>query len=131
MGCKGFSLLETIVAFIILSIFMMMVINAVVQDSVRAHKITDTYDIISVAENAISEVKLHLSDQRINNLYQGTASTGYTWQAAVIEDDGSEKNNTGISTKHTGRSRINLYIHDSNKRQRLHIETIFFAGNSL
>lgn len=130
MNSKGFSLLETIIAFMILSVFMMVIINTVVQNSARGHKVTDIYEIMSIAENAMSEVKIKLSSRMIQDIYQGKTAAGYSWQARVEKDE--KKGEAAMeSVRERNLFRINLYVHDSARTERMHLETVFFTGDSL
>lgn len=82
---KGFTLLEVIVAFAILSIVTVTSIGIATQNSIRADKFKKQLSAIEVAENALAEINGMLLFEKPQNTvrYQGKLDNGFYWRSTI------------------------------------------------
>ena len=118
---EGFTLIEIVIAFTILAIGTVLVVNVVTQSSIRANRVNEYLAAMNTLESAVAIVRHEFAGYNIKKKYHGTQSGGYKWIAEVLGDvnlgdEGSRKN-------------INLYriqfqvFHDKSKTQ-LELTTI-------
>jgi len=112
---EGFSLIEIIIAFTILAIGTVLVVNVVTQSSIRVNRVNEYLAAMNTLESAVAIVRHEFAGHNMKKKYHGAQSDGYKWIAEVLGsvnlgDEGSRKN-------------INLYriqfqvFHDKNKTQ--------------
>lgn len=82
---KGFTLLEVIIAFAILSIVTMTSIGIATQNSIRSNKLNKQLSAIEVAENALAEINGMLLFEKPENAvrYQGKLDNGFYWRSNI------------------------------------------------
>ena len=82
---KGFTLLEVIIAFAILSIVTVTSIGIATQNSIRSDKFKKQLSAIEVAENALAEINGMLLFEKPENAvrYQGKLDNGFYWRSTI------------------------------------------------
>jgi len=82
---KGFTVIEVIIAFIILSIVTVVAVSVVTQNTLRTHRIEKQLMAMEIAENALAEIngKIIFKTLQVGGEYQGETNNGYEWKAAV------------------------------------------------
>ena len=92
---SGFTLIEIVIAFTILSIATVLVVNVVTQSSMRVDKVNQHLAMMNTIESAIAVLRSEIAQHEIKKNYQGFDDNGYQWVAEVIRrinsDSGSIK----------------------------------------
>lgn len=85
MSQAGFTVLEVVVAFTILSIVTIVSVGIVTQNSMRVNTVEKQLVAMQLAETALAEVNGAVSSIKsaIKKEYQGESATGYKWVASV------------------------------------------------
>ena len=81
---QGFTLIETVIAFTILALATVVVVNLVTQSSVRAARVDEHFAALDSLETAIAVVRGELAWRKIKESYSGTQPNGYRWEAQVL-----------------------------------------------
>jgi len=110
---EGFTLIEIVIAFTILAIGTVLVVNVVTQSSIRVNRVNEHLTAMNTLESAVAIVRHEFAGNNIKKKYQGAQSGGYKWIAEVL---------SGVNTGSEGsRKYINLYrirfqvFHDKSK----------------
>ena len=98
---QGFTLIEIVIAFTILSMATVLVVNVVTQSSMRVNKVNEYLSVMSTLESAVAILRHEVSRQKVKPQYQGSNGGGYDWIARVLN-----KVNPGTESK---KKFINLY----------------------
>ena len=82
---KGFTILEVVVAFSILSVVTVITVGVVTQNTMRTHKIEKRLMAMSVAENAVAEIGVKILFSKLEGVisYKGKSSGELHWNASV------------------------------------------------
>ena len=116
---QGFTIIEVVIAFVILSIVTVVAVSVVTQSTLRTHRIEEQLMAIEVAENALAEIngRIVFENLQIDSVYQGDTKNGYQWKAAVKYYD--------YQTSETGKNRllplwkVNLQVFDKADKQKV------------
>jgi prepilin-type N-terminal cleavage/methylation domain-containing protein len=119
---KGFTLIEIVIAFTILAMGTVLVVNVVTQSSIRVNKVNEYLAAMNTLESAVAILRHEISRQKIKEKYQGAQSDGFQWVAKVLNEvnPGSEGNREYINLY-----RIHIQVFHDNARPRLELTTIF------
>lgn len=82
---RGFTVLEVVIAFAMLSIVTVVSVSIVTQNTMRTHKFEKQLLAMEVAETALAEIngKIVLENLESNIKYHGNSEKGYRWNAVV------------------------------------------------
>lgn len=82
---KGFTVIEVVIAFAILSVVTVVTVGVVTQNTMRTHKIEKRLMAMEIAENAIAEIGMKVLLSRLGNgaKFQGMSGSQMYWKASV------------------------------------------------
>lgn len=123
----GFTLLESIIAFLILSVFTALSVNIVTQNSMRLAKVNKTYELINQLDTAIGIIKKDIISGKVKANYKVTTGNGYLWSAGVREITGTVAG-VNINNPHAKLYEIDVYVNDVNNEPGIHVTNIFLNG---
>jgi len=118
---SGFTLIEVVIAFTILAMGTVLVVNVVTQSSTRAVRLDEYLLAMDTLESAVAAVRGEIANRALLPGYEGEEFHGYRWRADVLGQ---------ANTVPEGRQRkLNLYqvrveVVDSEGRSRLALTTI-------
>ena len=98
---QGFTLIETVIAFTILALTTVVVVNLVAQSSVRTARVDEHFAALDTLETAAAVVRGELAQRQPGGNYNGTRPDGYRWTAQVLGRINP--------VKRSGRQYLNLY----------------------
>ena len=118
---EGFTLIEIVIAFTILAIGTVLVVNVVTQSSIRVDSVNEHLAAMNTLESAVAIVRHKLANYNMQKKYHGAQSGGYQWVAEVLSD-------VNLDTE-TSRNYINLYrikfqVFRDKSKSRLELTTI-------
>jgi prepilin-type N-terminal cleavage/methylation domain-containing protein len=118
---RGFTLIEIVIAFTILTMGTVLVVNVVTQSSTRVSKVNEHLVAMDVLESAVAIVRGEIANRKLQQSYRSEQNDKYQWEARIVG-----KANPAIEGI---RQYMNLYwvqiqvFHDSD-RPRLELTTI-------
>jgi prepilin-type N-terminal cleavage/methylation domain-containing protein len=118
---QGFTLIETVIAFTILALASVVVVNLVAQSSARAARVDEHFAVMDTLETAVAVVRGELSLRQARESYQGTHSDGYRWVAQVLGPVNPAANNR---RQYLTLYRVRLQVFDDSDRPSLELITI-------
>ena len=110
---QGFTLIEVVIAFTILIMGTVLVVNVVTQSSTRVSKVNEHLAAMDVLASAVAILRGEIANRKLQQSYEGEQNGEYRWVASVIG-----KANPGIEG---ARQYLNLYrirvqvFHDSDQ----------------
>lgn len=118
----GFTLIEIVIAFTILSLATVLVVNVVTQSSMRVDKVNQHLAMMNTVESAIAVLRSEIAKQNIKTTYQGFNDTGFEWVAEVI--DRMNPDSDGVK-KYIKLFRVRIQIFEvEDARPRLELVTV-------
>jgi prepilin-type N-terminal cleavage/methylation domain-containing protein len=118
---QGFTLIEIVIAFTILSLTTVLVVNLVTQSSVRAERVDTHFAAMDTLETAVAVVRGELALRQTRESYNGTRPDGYRWVAQVLGPANPAANNT---RQYLNLYRVRLQVFDDSDRPSLELVTI-------
>jgi len=118
---SGFTLIEIVIAFTILSLTTVLVVNVVTQSSIRVDKVNEHLAMMNTIESAIAVLRSEISKQKVKETYQGAENNGYRWLAKVINRVNPESE--GVK-KFIKLYRVQIQVFQSQKQPRLELMTV-------
>jgi prepilin-type N-terminal cleavage/methylation domain-containing protein len=121
---QGFTLIEIVIAFTILSLTTVLVVNLVTQSSVRADRVDTHFAAMDTLETAVAVLRGELAHRQLKDNYGAARPDGYRWVAQILEQ---------VNPAASGeRQVLNLYrvrfeVFDGNDRPSLELVTIVAA----
>ena len=98
---QGFTLIEIVIAFSILALSTVLVVNLVTQSSARAARVDAHFTAMDTLETAVAVMRGELAQQQAGESYNGTRPDGYRWTAQVLGQVNP--------VKRSARRQLNLY----------------------
>ena len=118
---QGFTLIEIVIAFTILALATVLVVNLVTQSSVRADRVDAHFAAMDTLETAIAVVRGELALRQARESYNGTQPDGYRWVAQVLGPANPGATNT---RRYLNLYRVRFEVFDGNDRPGLELVTI-------
>lgn len=96
---EGFTLIEIVIAFTILAMGTVLVVNVVTQSSIRVNKVNEYLAAMDTLDSAVAIIRHEISRQKIKQSYRGEQNNGYAWVANVLNEvnPGSDRNRKFIN----------------------------------
>lgn len=118
---QGFSLIEIVIAFTILAMATVVVVNVVTQSSMRVNKVNEYLAVINTLESAVAILRYEISRQKVKPQYRGSDEGGYDWIAKVLNkvSPGAESKKKSINLY-----RVQIQIFHKQSEPRLALTTI-------
>ena len=118
---QGFTLIEVVIAFTILAMTTVLVINLVTQSSTRASRVDEHFAAMDTLETAIAVVRGELARHQPKESYSGAQPDGSRWDAQILGPANPAA--AGV------RQRLNLYrvrlqVFEDSDRPSLELVTI-------
>ena len=98
---QGFTLIEIVIAFTILALASVVVVNLVTQSSARAARVDEHFAAMDTLETAVAVVRGELAHRQARDSYNGSQPGGYRWVARIV----GRANTTAADARH----RLKLY----------------------
>lgn len=118
---QGFSLIEIVIAFTILAMATVVVVNVVTQSSMRVNKVNEYLAVMSTLESAVAILRHEISRQKVKAQYQGSYGGGYDWVAKVLNKVGP---GTESKKKFINLYRVQIQVFHEQSEPRLALTTI-------
>lgn len=118
---RGFTLIEIIIAFSILTMGTVLTMNVVTQSSIRTVKVNEYMNAMDTLESAVATLRSEISRQEIKETYQGGYNDGYTWAAKLI---GEVNPQSDASKKYMNLYRIRIQVFHDTDTPRIELVTV-------
>ena len=118
---QGFTLIEIVIAFTILALATVVVVNLVAQSSARAARVDEHFAAMDTLETAIAVVRGELALRQARESYNGTRPDGYRWVAQVL---GPANPATVTTRQYLNLYRVRLQVFNDSDRPSLELVTI-------
>ena len=118
---QGFTLIEIVIAFTILTMSTVLVVNLVTQSSTRVSRVEDHLAAMDTLETAIAVMHGELAHRDLKDSYGGSPDDEYRWVAQVVD-----RANPGASgtRQHLGLYRVRFEIYHDSERPSLELVTL-------
>ena len=113
---QGFTLIEIVIAFTILALATVLVVNLVTQSSVRADRVDAHFAAMDTLETAIAVVRGELARRQVKDSYGGAQPDGYRWVAQIL---GQVNPAASGERQYLNLYRIHFEVFDGNDRPSL------------
>jgi len=118
---EGFTLIEIIIAFTILSMGAVLTLNLVTQSSIRVNKVNEYLVVMNTVESAVAILRHEISRQKIKQTYHGAKNNGYEWVARVL---GEVNPASAGKKKYFNLYRVQIQVFQDKNKPRLELTTI-------
>lgn len=118
---QGFTLIETVIAFTILALATVVVINLVAQSSARASRVEEHFAAMDTLETAIAVVRGELAQREVEDSYSGSPTGDYRWVAQVVEWVNPAANG---ARQHLNLYRVRFEVYHDSDQPSLELVTI-------
>ena len=118
---QGFSLIEIVIAFTILAMATVVVVNVVTQSSMRVNKVNEYLAVMNTLESAVAILRHEISRQKVKPQYQGSYGGSYDWVARVLNKVSS---GTESKKKFINLYRVQIQVFHGRSEPRLALTTI-------
>lgn len=86
-GQRGFTLIEIVIAFAILSMATVLTVNLVTQSSIRADRVNQYMTAMDTMESAIASLRGEITRREtVRSSYSGSQANGYQWLAQLVDE---------------------------------------------
>ena len=118
---QGFTLIEIVIAFTILALASVVVVNLVTQSSARAARVDEHFAAMDTLETAVAVVRGELAWREIKLSYSGIQPNGYRWEAQIL---GRVNPVRPDARRSLNLYRVHLQVFDDSDRHSLELVTI-------
>ncbi len=118
---QGFTLIEIVIAFTILSMTTVLVVNLVTQSSARASRVDEHFAAMDTLETAVAAVRGELMHRQARTSYEGTQSDGHRWVAQIL---GQANSSAGGDQYQLKLYRVRFQVFHDDGRPGLELVTI-------
>jgi len=81
---QGFTLIEIVIAFTILAMATVLVVNVITQSSTRVSKVNEHFVAMNTLESAVAVLRGEIAHNKVRETYRGEQDGEYRWIATVI-----------------------------------------------
>ena len=81
---QGFTLIEIVIAFTILTMSTVLVVNLITQSSTRVNSVNQHFAAMNALESAVAVLRGEIAHNNIRETYHGEQDGEYQWNARVI-----------------------------------------------
>ena len=118
---QGFTLIEIVIAFAILALATVTVVNLVTQSSARAARVDEHYAAMDTLETAIAVVRGELAQRQAAESFSGARPDGYRWAAQVLGRVNPDATN---ARRQLNLYRVRVQVFDDRDRPGVELVTI-------
>lgn len=118
---QGFTLIEIVIAFTILIMGTVLVVNVVTQSSTRVNKVNEHLAAMDVLESAIAALRGEIANRKLQPNYEGWQNGEYRWVASVI---GKANPAAEGRKQYINLYRVRFQVFHQSDRPRLELTTI-------
>ncbi len=118
---QGFTLIEIVIAFTILIMGTVLVVNVVTQSSTRVNKVNEHLAAMDVLESAIAALRGEIANRKLQPSYEGWQNGEYRWVASVI---GKANPAAEGRKQYINLYRVRFQVFHQSDRPRLELTTI-------
>ena len=118
---EGFTLIEIVIAFTILAIGTVLVVNVVTQSSIRVNRVNEHLTAMNTLESAVAIVRHEFASYNNKKKYHGAQRGGYKWIAEVL---GNVNPGSEASRKNINLYRIQFQVFHDKSKPQLKLTTI-------
>ena len=118
---QGFTLIEIVIAFTILIMGTVLVVNVVTQSSTRVNKVNEHLAAMDVLESAIAALRGEIANRKLQPNYEGWENGEYRWVASVI---GKANPAAEGRKQYINLYRVRFQVFHQSDRPRLELTTI-------
>jgi len=118
---QGFTLIEIVIAFTILTMATVLVVNIIAQSSTRVSKVNETLVAMNTLESAVAVLRSEIGHNKIRETYRGAQDGEYQWVAKVI--DKANPDQKGVK-QYLNLYQVRIQVFHDGERPRLELTTI-------
>ena len=118
---RGFTLIEIVIAFTILTMGTVLVVNMITQSSTRVSRVNEHLAAMDVLESAIAILRGEIANRKLQESYEGMQNGEYRWQADVVGK--ANPASEGVK-QHMNLYRVRVQVFHHSERPRLQLTTI-------
>lgn len=118
---QGFTLIEIIIAFTILAMSSVLVVNMITQSTTRVARVNEHLAAMESMDSAIAILRGEIANRRLQETYAGSLDGEYRWQARVA---GKVDTGSGNGRHYLNLYRVNIRVYDAGDLPRLELDTI-------
>jgi len=118
---RGFTLIEIVIAFTILTMGTVLVVNMITQSSTRVSRVNEHLAAMDVLESAIAILRGEIANRKLQESYEGKQNGEYRWVGRVL----GKANPVAEGVKqHMNLYRVRVQVFHNSERPRLELTTI-------
>ena len=118
---RGFTLIEIVIAFTILTMGTVLVVNLITQSSTRVSKVNEHFTAMEVLESAVTILRGEIGNRKLQESYEGKQNGEYRWVGRVL---GKANPVSGGVKQYINLYRVRVQVFHDSERPRLQLTTI-------
>ena len=118
---QGFTLIEIVIAFTILTMSTVLVVNLVTQSSTRVSRVEEHLAAMDTLETAIAVMRAELAHRDLKDSYSGSPDGEYRWVAQVLETANPVASGT---RQYLSLYRVRFEVYHDSERPALELVTL-------
>jgi len=118
---QGFTLIETVIAFTILTMGTVLVVNVITQSSTRVSKVNEHLVAMDTLESAVAIMKVELRRKNKKKTYGGVINGEYQWAAKILD---SANQATQGEKQYINLYRVQIQVFHNSEKPRLQLTAI-------